>query len=729
MKKIITFLLLLSSFGSLAQSYQENLEKYWYFRNRLKEEFIYFSNNENDLGSHMPAECRSDTLIYDSNEQNAYEQHFIRWGDGAWWLGHYIAVLALEYRLLKDNNQDYSGTLNELIQALNTYDRLDLVIETCFENGSPAWNGFFARDDVPESNEQFFPRSSPTQINPYLVIESDYKNSCNISSGNVPSQDQIISLFLGLRLVNTLVGELNVNDKVQEITGNIIDRMHHSYDLLGLGIDIEVWEIINPVTGFSVPIGGDLASLYPQIWAIAEAAGKITYHDEHESYSDDIITKEVWDNVQNTILAHFDEGTPITIPIWIGIPSLGIPPMFFGVYNLYGEPFNAYMIAVLSTLCNEPGGGYSNTYEWLVNFNNDTKGFLGMPEDIGLYPHLPLINRILYGYNGSNLISANEYETKFLNNAPPCGAHHYIYQNNGVTIDEVTSPPWHTISLGCPQHNSGSWYFDGEYNMIDYMILYNSYFLNYLYGEYKPALVDVKTYPIVEFEVHLDPEPPYYPDTTWIISCTCEEPKVLHASRQIDTKANILVDGGLNCFAGSSIRMLPNFKVESEGCFKAVINSTLLQNFYYQETNVNTCTGGNLSPVSNMVEDRHSPSLFQKTSPHLTFYKNEDSTFKTSSGFNLETADDITPNVKNSNVAIDPLPLVYPNPSIGLFNINSTISIKSIFVYNSFGLVVLSTEEGCQNSLTFDLTNHPKGVYYLKVVSSAGVTPVKIVKL
>jgi len=45
------------------------------------------------------------------------------------------------------------------------------------------------------------------------------------------------------------------------------------------------------------------------------------------------------------------------------------------------------------------------------------------------------------------------------------------------------------------------------------------------------------------------------------------------------------------------------------------------------------------------------------------------------------------------------------------------------------GLIVLSIEEGYQNSLTFDLTNHPKGVYYLKVVSSAGVTTIKIVKL
>lgn len=725
MKKLVVILLLLSSFGSIAQTYQENLEKYWYFRHRLREEFMFFSANASSPGSHMPAECRSDTLIPNNRGDN-YEQHFIRWGDGVWWLGHYMAVLALEYRLLKDNNQDYNGTLNELIQALNTYDRLDLVIEGCFANGCPEWNGFFARDDIPASNDQFFPKSLPND-NPYLTIASDYYNHCDSATGgNVPSQDQIISLFLGLRLVNALVNEPDVNEKVREIAGAVIDRMHHSYsvfNLLGMSIVIQIWEIKNPVTGNVVPLGGGLFELYMQIWAMVEVAGDITTHNEHKFYSDDARTKETWDNVQNTILIHFDEGPNVTIPIWIFVPLLGTH-VYLGDYTYDPSPFNAYMIAVLSALCNEPGGGYSNTYEWLVNFNNDTKGFLGMPGDIGLYPQLPLINRILYGYNGSNLISANEYETKFLNNAPPCGAHHYVYQNNGVTIDEVTSPPWHTVSLGCPQHNKGGWGFDGEYNMIDYMILYNAYFMNYFYGERDHYLLVKGDYPEEEFEIEFDDWG--HPDTvgSYFVS-TCNEPKALYASRQIDTKTNILADGGLNCFAGSSIRMLPDFKVETGGCFKAVINSTMLENFYYQETNINTCAGGSFSPLINMEEGR----LTQQSLPYITFYKEKDTTINTKTAVNNETKKIISQNIESGSNHVNSYLKVFPNPSSGLFTINCSTTVKSIYIYNTYGLVVLSNEEVNQNSLIFDLVNQPRGVYFLKVQTTLGLKTLKVAKM
>jgi len=43
MRKIAILLLLLFSLESMAQSYEENIEKYWYYRHRLKEQFMYFS--------------------------------------------------------------------------------------------------------------------------------------------------------------------------------------------------------------------------------------------------------------------------------------------------------------------------------------------------------------------------------------------------------------------------------------------------------------------------------------------------------------------------------------------------------------------------------------------------------------------------------------------------------------------------------------------------------------
>jgi hypothetical protein len=451
MKKLIVFLLLISTIATTAQTYQQNLEKYWYFRHRLKDQFMLYSSNPYLLGSNTPAETMADTLITNSTGGTDYDYQNMRWGDGIWWLGHYMAVLALEYRLLKDNNQDYSNTLTELNNAIIAYDRLDSIIETCFPSGSSDLNGFFARDDVPASNSQFFPSSF--HRTGFIPVLSDYIDHCDISDKNVSSQDQIISLFLGLKLVNKLVAEPGVYNKTREIASSIIDRMHYPYDLFGIGIEYEIWEILNPVTGSVVPDGGSFSSLYPQIWAIVEAAENITGQNEHETYSDNILTKETWDNVQNTILMHFEEdGDPLSIPIIIGIPSLGIPPIYITTIYFYGFPFNAYMISVLSTLIDDPGGGFSSTYEWLVNFEENTEGFLGMPVNTGLYPHLPLIYRIIHGYEGSNLVAASDYETKFLNSAPGCGAHHYVCEDNDV----VTAPPWHTVSLGSPQHNKGN---------------------------------------------------------------------------------------------------------------------------------------------------------------------------------------------------------------------------------------------------------------------------------
>ncbi|MCF8349460.1 MAG: T9SS type A sorting domain-containing protein, partial [Bacteroidales bacterium] len=246
-----------------------------------------------------------------------------------------------------------------------------------------------------------------------------------------------------------------------------------------------------------------------------------------------------------------------------------------------------------------------------------------------------------------------------------------------------------------------------------------------LYGDYKPAVVDGYTYPIEEFEVRFDPVPPHYPDTIWIITGTCEEPKSLYASRQIDTKAIILDDGGLNCYAGSSIRLLPGFKVESGGCFKAKIDITMLQDIYYQATDINTCTGGSFGPAESIAE-REMPNAFM---PPLAFYTVDDSSVNTKTKKTQNTQDKVLQKTADVIKKVNTLVKVFPNPSTGDFSVDATIAVKSIYVFNSFGSVVLSNELVNQKTFNFDLTDHPKGVYYLKVATSMGINTVKIVKL
>lgn len=66
---------------------------------------------------------------------------------------------------------------------------------------------------------------------------------------------------------------------------------------------------------------------------------------------------------------------------------------------------------------------------------------------------------------------------------------------------------------------------------------------------------------------------------------------------------------------------------------------------------------------------------------------------------------------------------VYPNPSNGIFNIQTTENINKIAVYNTLGQKVL---EG--NTLTIDLTNQPSGIYFAELVSSQGKSIQKIIK-
>jgi len=55
--------------------------------------------------------------------------------------------------------------------------------------------------------------------------------------------------------------------------------------------------------------------------------------------------------------------------------------------------------------------------------------------------------------------------------------------------------------------------------------------------------------------------------------------------------------------------------------------------------------------------------------------------------------------------------------------------VQSIYVHNSFGELVFSKNDINKNTVTFDLSNNTKGIYYLKVVSKNGITTHKLIKI
>lgn len=137
MKQIILLLGLVPSLYSIAQIIpydQQNLEKYWKFRNTFKEQFIKIGPNQGEslpAGSISPCACVDDLFPsedgtewgvtpnrYSVRQIKIYQQKVVRhntnitcygemnWGDGMIRHGHYLGLLATEYRLLKNSGED-----------------------------------------------------------------------------------------------------------------------------------------------------------------------------------------------------------------------------------------------------------------------------------------------------------------------------------------------------------------------------------------------------------------------------------------------------------------------------------------------------------------------------------------------------------------------------------------------------------------------------------------------
>jgi len=247
MRQIIFILLILFSLSSYSQ---ENLKKYWYYRERLCKYFVKVGPN---AGESIVAERLND-LRYDK----------YKIGDGTIDLAWYISVLATEYALLSQNNQNTDRTLLELFYALKAYERLDLC-----EDKEP-WNkdtakldGFFNREDVELYNtrgafslkgrnngltkDSVWGTKPPGQ--PTYIKEIDKYYSFPIKKSVAMSQDQAVHLLMGFALlVRSLPNkEIDFKDlQNNKLTVNFYTWAQQLSDLIITNIKKENWMIKDP---------------------------------------------------------------------------------------------------------------------------------------------------------------------------------------------------------------------------------------------------------------------------------------------------------------------------------------------------------------------------------------------------------------------------------------------------------------------------------------------------
>lgn len=408
LKKILFLIAFFSGWlcQGLAQSTLSNEAKYDTLRNRLRTEFLRYTGNGMERGTSLPMERK-----YQSQKGlTGY------WSDGIWWQGHYVALLATEYARLQREGKPTEATLKELNCAIQVYERLDLEAEECW--GCDTFkhcNGFYLRDDIR--------RYDTSRFNLNWII-SDYMYHCGNAGtrGNAPSQDQAWGSYLGFALVQKLVDDSLLCQKVAEISEKMVSAMHYKME----GKDY--WSIINPVTFDEIQPHTDISWLS---YAHATIGDMLSGHDIERNRKN--AGHGAWNMVQSVMLAAKN-----------------------GNFRWYG-------VLAMSAVMNE-GGASGNCYEWLVrSCDKIAKKRPDLQQDI-IFPHLPLINLILYGKEGKELLPRSSYDF-YLNSAPIDGC--ITHSINGETVRNA--PPWHSLSLFCPWHLTET----GEVNMIDYLLLYN----------------------------------------------------------------------------------------------------------------------------------------------------------------------------------------------------------------------------------------------------------------
>lgn len=418
MKKTLLFAFLLAAFLPLvSQTLKENADKYRYFRERLVKEMMYYTGDASVKGSHLPMERR---YLYNGERVG-------QWADAVWWQGHYLAVLATEYALKKRDGEDPSATLRELRLALGVYRRLDLSAERCFGDTLPQQpNGFYIRDDVGITEA------------PALKLQrvySDYVYYCGKTDArrNAPSQDQAWASYLGFALIQKLVDDPELHRETAALTALMVRGMQ-SVDENGR----VRWEIANPVTGGIVQKEGDIQWLQ---YAHGEIGTRLAGQNLHAGRSDKPQWKNMWNTLEQNVL--LDRDGHFT---WYGVLS---------------------MAAVLND-----GAGQQDCYQWMLRTCDKVVRRRPDLQQSLIFPHLPLINLVLHGTEGRELLPKERYE-EYLNAAPASGC--ITTEANGEEVR--TAAPWHSLSLFCPWHTTVT----GDANMLDYMLLYNLYRL--VYGE------------------------------------------------------------------------------------------------------------------------------------------------------------------------------------------------------------------------------------------------------
>jgi hypothetical protein len=723
---LIINILVLSHYISFCQTPAKNLYKYWYYRDRMKyyvaHEPNYNSDGSPNFGANNVMGIRNYGTIYPALNQ----------AEGTIYMGWYLGVLATEYMLLNQNNMDTRKTLRELYYMFGAFERLDKSEEYYpWYKSMNKLDGYYMQYDIygesvnkeellnklnnglnPANNIQTITPGVPGWVNEFHFAQNN--NEFGPMTG-----DQSWHLLMGFALVARCVQGIH---PVYDEDGNLItyynfrDNAIENTDRIFRYIRNWEWDpALSAYTGVHGPLPW---TIYPPdllkiskidikaglMYGITLACRKITGTYYFDNISCDPASKVEWHYLQYlsnscdiAILAAIGDSWQLNI----SIPT-SINTTYSGLRNVtMDKEWNTY-------------------YTLLWKFLNDKNKEL---EEADL-----IIDQI---------------------NTAPCNGPYYYRDFPMAGQDQISPNGWgssrkFTMSLFEQYH--GQSLFSGNYTGLDYMLLYNLYHLvynptaysdyqNYVFNGDDPAF---GTFPVdapFEFGTNANPY-------------TLEVVNSITSSMRVDVYTHpggIYSPGNVTYKAGNNIHLVPGFKVVRGAKFHAEVgpfamcsptrgdndsiyeNAVLLDSLMHYTPFSYAYEKGEMNDIS-FPENTDLQSLFQyyQTDPDLVQYLLQNPKALNQYLASIDN-NDISDSISNLNKTFPVL--VYPNPTSGNFNVSvfgNNAIIDWIEISDITGNIISRTNIGSQNA-TADISEYPKGIYFIKLMAGNQMLTKKVI--
>lgn len=701
-KKLIVFsILIISGFltnGQTINSEYLDYQKYWYYRNRLD----YFIVPGADEGESMVAGIRN--RLEDGNIRSlSFGQHGV-------YYGYYLGVLATEYYILSNTGQDASQTVQELNFALNAYvEQMDKCEEKFF-NSTDNYDGFFIRDNI--TCDMNFVQSHSTELNKNLS-ESDtwdkfmdgrpgYIDAVQGCRENTPppgrradpmSQDEAIGLLKGLSLVYRCLPDNSTQKELsKEIALKIITKMW----CMG------AW-LIKDTEGKTVDLGGIITTYAFSLSKVAEYFGQ-----NHLCY---------WSTT--------DLSTYQTRRLsWQAMQYFGVGAM------------NNSMTTTLAAICDCWTPEATNPITGpLMNTTDEGLNFIGGFDDWDAFYIMQW--EFLQNKRSPYL---DKDDAKVMLAMAPCEGP-YCWSVGGNRAFGGWASTYRFERSFESQINGEGLGFEGVYNGLDYMLLYNLYYITELRdwtdgvrnGKLLPPYINIKNwsssniaYPYQNFCNPANPSfivgndnMPFNGYGYNSITSSAIIDNVCNEIFQTNGQTYIGTHPGSNCFgnvtyrSGETITLKPGFAVRQGAYFHGYIKP------FHCECVEYTSSGNNYNYGLEGDYD---------TSVSRYYYLKYHDDFKPNRAGEIIVSD-------TNNTAGQDICKVFPNPFAEKFNVEYSLSGASevvITVINEKGSVLKSIDRvqgvsGCFVEV-IDCNDIGQGIYNCVIKTNEYIKAIKIIK-